>query len=43
MPSLCGHFDDEDFKANDMCCACQNENIDRLNGEPIGFGNKINV
>ena len=23
-PTECGNYDDEDFKANSMCCACGN-------------------
>ena len=24
-PEACGMFDDDDFKAHEMCCACKNQ------------------
>merc|ERR1719295_2211869 len=27
-PSLCGKFDDDDFSANSMCCACKGANVE---------------
>ena len=33
-PSLCGAFDDDDFTASEMCCACKQDTVLNLMQTP---------